>query len=139
LSSFPYRWRKASLPAPLAQQNAFYALAAVVWQPSWWLQYVPKWSETHAALGCFTITLGQEELFLKVTFSATNELSEMSLWDKNWQNWQRSLRFSAYQELQGQRIPFRVEVLQKDRQGELFAAADLELTDWVEQGAYAWW
>lgn len=137
LSTFPYWWKKAALP--LAQRNAFYSLAAAVWQPQWWLIYTIKWSETKVDELAFTCTIEGQPFFLKAQINDQQELEELSLWSENWQEWQTALHFSDYQEFQEQKMPFQVEVLRKDNAGEVFVQADLQVTDVVQKGKYAWW
>jgi hypothetical protein len=140
LSTFPYRWKKAVLPSAMAQRNAFYALAAAVWQPQWWLFYSINWSETNVNDGlAFTCTLDGQLLFLKAKINDQQELEELSLWSENWQEWQTALRWSDYRFFQEQKMPFQVEVLRKDKAEEVFTQADLQVTDVVQKGKYAWW
>jgi len=76
---------------------------------------------------------------LKAKFSDTNALSELSLWNDNWQQVQAALVFSDYQPVSEQSLPLNVQVLEKNAQGQLFVRADLQVTDVVQKGAYAWW
>lgn len=139
LSTFPYRWKKAALPSGLAQRNAFYSLAAAVWQPQWWSFYQFKWSETNADNLAFTCTLDGQLFFLKAKINDQRELEELSLWNENWQEWQTALRWSEYRVFQEQKMPFQVEVLRRDKMGDVFVQADLQVTDVVQKGKYAWW
>lgn len=140
LSTFPYRWQKAALPLALAQRNAFYSLAAAVWQPQWWLFYSINWSETTVDDGlAFTFTIADQPFFLKAKINDQQELEELSLWSENWQEWQTVLRWSDYRLFQEQKMPFQVEVLRKDKTGKVFVQADLQVTDVVQKGKYAWW
>jgi hypothetical protein len=139
LSTFPFRWKKASLPLPLAQRNAFFSLAAAVWQPQWWLVCAIKWGGTTAESLAFTCTIEGQPFFLKAKINDQQELEELSLWSENWQEWQAALRWSDYQEFQEQKMPFQVEILRKDNAGEVFVQADLQVTDVVQKGKYAWW
>jgi hypothetical protein len=139
LSTFPYRWKKAALPLALAQRNAFYSLAAAVWQPQWWWFYQLNWSETMVDGLAFTSTIDGQLFFLKAKINDQHELEELSLWSENWQEWQTALRWSDYRLFQEQKMPFQVEVLRKDKAGEVFVQADLQVTDVVQKGKYAWW
>jgi len=139
LSTFPYRWKKEALPLALAQRNAFYSLAAAVWQPQWWWFYQLNWSETMVDGLAFTSTIDGQLFFLKAKINDQHELEELSLWSENWQEWQTALRWSDYRLFQEQKMPFQVEVLRKDKAGEVFVQADLLVTDIVQKGKYAWW
>lgn len=137
LSTFPYRWKEPMLPNPIAQRNAFFGLAGAVWQPHWWHYCTMEWSETDAE--AFTCTTGQQVFFLKAKFTNTNALAELSLWNDNWQQVQAALAFSDYQPVSEQSLPLNVQVLEKNAQGQLFVRADLQVTDVVQKGEYAWW
>ena len=139
LSIFPYRWKQASLPETMAQRNAFYSLAAAVWLPQWWLHYTLDWHETAYDLLPFTCTIGDQVFFLKAQFNAAHQLTELSQWQENWQEVNTKLVFSDYQMVQEQSIPLQVEVLEKDANGQLFVYIDLQVTDVVQKGPYAWW
>jgi hypothetical protein len=139
LSTFPYRWKKEALPQTLAQRNAFYALAAAVWQPYWWSYYDLTWKKFEADSLEFTCKVEGRVFFLKARVNAQHELEELSLWSENWQEWQAALRWSDYRLFQEQKMPFQVEVLRKDKTGEVFVQADLQVTDVVQKGKYAWW
>ena len=138
-STFPYRWKKAALPLALAQRNAFFSLAAAVWRPHWWLFYRLNWSESNTDSLVFICTIDGQSSFLKAQINAQYELEELSLWSENWQEWQAALRWSDYRVFQEQKMPFQVEVLRKDKAGEAFVQADLQVTDVVQKGKYAWW
>ena len=139
LSTFPYRWKKAALPLALAQRNAFYSLAAAVWQPNWWLFYQLNWNEAMVDGLAFTCTMDGQPFFLKAQINDQQELEELSLWSENWQEWQAAIRWSDYRLFQEQKMPFQVEILRKDKTGEVFVQADLQVTDVVQKGKYAWW
>ena len=139
LSTFPYRWKKVALPLALAERNAFYSLAAAVWQPQWWLFYQLNWNETMVDGQAFNCTLDGQPFFLKAKINDQQELEELSLWSENWQEWQTALRWSDYRVFQEQKMPFQVEVLRRDKAGEVFVQADLQVTDVVQKGKYAWW
>jgi len=139
LSTFPFRWLKTSGGQKLVQRNIFYSLAGAVWQPQWWLyaglefvQEEQEWLQSrysHQGLS----------LCIKARINAAQELEDLSLWSENGQEWQAGLRFSDYRVVEEQKMPFRVEVLQKNAAGEVFVQADLEITDVVQKGTYAWW
>ena len=78
-------------------------------------------------------------LWIKAKINAAEKLEELSLWSEGWQEWQAGLRFSNYRVVDEQKMPFRVEILQKNAAGEIFVQADLEITDVVQKGKYAWW
>ncbi len=139
LSTFPFRWKKEALPLALAQRNAFYSLTAAVWQPQWWLFYQLNWSKTNVDALAFTCTLDSRLFFLKAKINVQHDLEELSLWSENWQEWQAALRWSDYRLFQEQKMPFQVEILRKDKAGEVFVQADLQVTDVVQKGKYAWW
>lgn len=139
LSTFPFRWHNATQPSAMAQRNAFYALAAAVWQPQWWLFYPLNWKGSVREDWAFSCTMDGHLFFLKAKINAQQELEELSLWSENWQEWQTALRFSDYRLFQEQKMPFQVEVLRKDKAGEVFVQADLQVTDVVQKGKYAWW
>jgi hypothetical protein len=139
LSTFPYRWKQPVLPYPIAQRNAFFGLAGAVWQPHWWHYCTMEWSGEEANADAFTCVVEQQVFFLKAKFSDTNALSELSLWNDNWQQVQAALVFNDYQSVSAQNLPLNVQVLEKNAQGQLFVRADLQVTDIVQKGGYAWW
>ncbi|WP_373550435.1 DUF6544 family protein [Haliscomenobacter sp.] len=139
LSTFPFRWKKEALPQILAQRNAFYTLAAAVWQPYWWSYYDLTWEKFEADSLEFTCKVEGHTFFLKAKINDQQELEELSLWSENWQEWQAALRWSDYRLFQEQKMPFQVEVLRKDKVGEAFIQANLQVTDVVQKGKYAWW
>ncbi|AEE49953.1 DUF6920 family protein [Haliscomenobacter hydrossis] len=139
LSTFPYRWKSVGLPQSMAQRNAFYNLAAAVWQPQWWWFYALDWRETADDLLPFTCTIDDQVFFLKAQFNPAHQLTELSHWQENWQEINTKLVFSDYQMVQEQSIPLQVEVLEKDANGLLFVHIDLQVTDVVQKGPYAWW
>ena len=87
----------------------------------------------------FTCTIEGQPFFLKAQINDQQELEELSLWSENWQEWQTALRWSAYRIFYEQKMPFQVEILRKDKAGEVFVQADLQVTDLVQKGKYAWW
>jgi len=139
LSTFPYRWKKEALPLNLAQRNAFYSLAAAVWQPYWWSFYTINWSEPMVGGLAFSCIIDGQPFFLKAQINDQQDLEELSLWSENWQEWQAALRWSDYRLFQEQKMPFQVEILRKNKAGEVFVQADLQVTDVVQKGKYAWW
>jgi hypothetical protein len=98
-----------------------------------------EWSEEEANADAFTCVVEQQVFFLKAKFSDTNTLSELSLWNDNWQQVQAALVFSDYQSVSAQNLALNVQVLEKNAHGQLFVRADLQVTDVVQKGGYAWW
>lgn len=139
LSTFPFRWMKATGIHELAQRNAFYGLAGAVWQPQWWEHYNLEWGEIESDTLLFKYHYQALLFWVKAKINAHQELEELSLWTENWQAWQAGLLFSDYREVEGQKLPFQVEVLRKDKNGAAFVQAELEVTDIVQKGKYAWW
>ena len=87
----------------------------------------------------FTCTIADQPFFLKAKINDQQELEELSLWSENWKEWQTALRWSDYRLFQEQKMPFQVEILRKDKTGNVFVQADLQVTDVVQKGKYAWW
>lgn len=139
LSTFPFRWVKASGEQKLAQRNIFYSLAGAVWQPQWWEYAGLEFVEEEQDLLRFRYKNQELSLWIKAKINAAQELEELSLWSENGQEWQAGLRFSDYRAVEEQKMPFRVEILQKNAAGVIFVQADLEITDVVQKGKYAWW
>lgn len=139
LSTFPFRWAKGTGAQELVQRNAFYGLAGAVWQPQWWWHYTLEWGEIENDTLLLKCRHQEFAFCLKAKINAAQELAELSLWTENWQVWQTGLLFSDYREVEGQKMPFQVEVLRKDKNGAAFVQAELEVTDRVQKGKYAWW
>lgn len=139
LSTFPFRWVKASGAQKLAQRNAFYTLVGAVWQPQWWRYANLEFAQEEQGSIRFRYLHQDLALWIKAKINAAEKLEELSLWSEGWQEWQAGLRFSNYRVVEEQKMPFRVEILQKNAAGEIFVQADLEITDVVQKGKYAWW
>lgn len=139
LSAIPFRWKKENLPGSLAQRNAFYNLSAAVWQPCWWSLYDLQWAAVEGQELAFSCQIPNQLLFLKARINEQAEMEELSCWTENWQHFQTALHFGDYREFQEQRLPFKVEITRVDKGGNRFTQADLQITDLVYHGDYAWW
>lgn len=139
LSTFPFRWVQASGAQNLVQRNVFYSLAGAVWQPQWWGYAGLEFDREEQGSLRFRYSHQNLSLWIKAGINANQELEELSLWSENGQEWLAGLRFSNYRVVEEQKMPFRVEVLQKNAAGVIFVQADLDITDVVQKGKYAWW
>lgn len=138
-SAFPFCWLITPATEPIGLRNAFWGLAGALWQPHWWSHYVLHLEKEEG--DCLWIQLSHQGLSMcvKAQMSAEQELKTLSLWSENWTAWQAELQFDDYRSVQEQKMPFRVDVLQKNAKGEVFVQAEMEVTDVVQGGAYAWW
>ena len=105
--------------------------------------------ELRRLLGLPEVADMQEKLLKEIQAKLTQAIQEsnpeklLKSWmggmSENWQEWQAALRWSDYRVFQEQKMPFQVEVLRRDKAGEVFVQADLQVTDVVQKGKYAWW
>ncbi len=109
--------------------NAQLGLAATVWQPWTWPYLEGTWQEKNPNLVAFSTAQGLAALFAFETSGAVKSLENEEL----------RIEYSDYRPFGSQQFPFLLHVFVKKADGTWFLQAQVEVTDLVWDGEFAWW
>jgi hypothetical protein len=118
------------IPGPKVNTlNAMFSLAATVWQPWLWPYLEGKWEAGNAKAATYVSTQG---FLAQFTFEDNGAV-------KSLENEELRIEYEDFRPFGEQRFPFLLHIFVKKADGTWFLIAQLELTDLVWDGEFAWW
>jgi hypothetical protein len=109
--------------------NAMLGLAATAWQPWLWPYLAGKWE---AGSGNDATFVSPEGLCTHFVFEKTGAIDSL-------ENGELRIEYSDYRPFGEQQFPFLLHVFVKRADGSWFLQAQVEVTDLVWDGEFAWW